>query len=190
MILGRTRKIGVITEDKSDFDTINAIISRLPSHSQIILKKACAKGCTRIPSKCKRMAVDLKNKNCDRLIIVHDLDDNDENKLRVTIMSAINPCPIGNHILIIPIRAIEAWLLADMKAIQNVFNYTHSIIKEIPNTETIGNPKDHLQDLVKRRIRKRYLNTVHNAKIASLLDLSKVLRCQSFKPLYDYVNNC
>jgi len=190
MTLVKTRRIGVITEDKSDFETVQEIINRIPSKSQIILKKAFAKGCTRIPSKGKRMVADLNQKNCDGLIIVHDLDDNDYQKLMNTVLRVIRPCPIDDHIVIIPIRAIEAWLLTDMNAIQEVFNYTQSHIKEIPNTETIDKPKRHLQDLVRLRIRKRYLNTVHNSKIAARLDFSKALKCPSFLPLFNYIKNC
>lgn len=190
MTLAKTRKIGVIAEDKSDFETVRAIIERIPSQSQITLKKAFGKGCTRIYSKGKRMVADLKQKNCDGLIVIHDLDDNAYEKLMNTILRVICPCPIDDHIVIIPIKAIEAWLLTDMNAIQEVFNYTQSRIKEISNTETIDKPKVHLQELVRIRIRKRYLNTVHNSKIASRLDLNKALKCQSFIPLFNYINNC
>lgn len=183
-----SKRIGLIVEAQSDFETVKEIIAKISTKTKIVLKKALGKGCGKIRVKCRRMAIDLDNKGCEGLIIIHDLDDNDELELRKRILYSINPNPIGDYAIVIPIKAIEAWLLSDMKAIMNVFNYKKGKIKEIPNTEKIDKPKTYLTNLVNKRMKKRYLNTAHNSKIAKKMDLNKIMKCKSFHPLLDYIS--
>lgn len=181
--------IGVISEGDSDFEVLKELIKKIKINNEIVLKRKIGKGCSRIKTKCNSFATILKNQNCKKLIIIHDLDDKKYDILYNQLKLSIEPSPIIDYKIIIPIKAIEAWLLSDMKAILKTFNYD-KFVKEIPNTERIHKPKDHLNKLVKNRFKKTYLNTVHNKKIASHMDLKKLLKYSSFKHLYDFIIDC
>lgn len=187
----KIKRIGIIAEDKSDFETVKELIAKIPSRKQIVLKKALWRGCGRIHTKCRRMAVDLNHKGCESLIIIRDLDDHKEDDLKDSIEKTISQNPIEDTIIIISIRAIEAWLLTDLDAISKTFNYKEKTkIKLRSNTERIEKPKDYLKDIVQNRMKKIYLNTVHNQKIARVINLDNVKKCNSFIPLFDFIAAC
>ncbi len=187
MTRSKARTIGVIVEDRSDFCTIREFVSKIPSNKQIVLRGIYCKGCGRITSKSQRMVSDLEQKSCSELIIVRDLDENDESTIRREITEAFGSSPITRRVIIIPIKTIEAWLLSDMNAIKKVYHFSKLNLREIPNTESIDKPKEFLEDFVRMRIKKRYINVVHNPMIAQNIDIKKVLKCPSFVPLYEYI---
>jgi hypothetical protein len=189
MIDKKVLKIGLIVENQSDFDTITELSKKIPIKRKITFKKALGKGCGKVRLKCKRFAINLKNKGCHRLIIVHDLDDYNEINLKKQLQSLVKPYPQKNSVVIIPIRAIEAWLLADIKAIQTTFGYKKGKIKAINDTERIQDPKNTLTKLINEKMKKPYLNTVHNQKIAKNIDINNLLKCSSFIPLYEFLLN-
>lgn len=182
-------KIGLIVEDQSDFDTVVELSNKICKERKLAFKKALGKGCGKVRAKCTRFASNLKNKGCHRLIIVHDLDEYCEKDLRSQLKKAIFPFQENKSVVIIPIKAIEAWLLADIEAIQQTFGYTKSNIKSISNTERIDAPKALLSQIIKSKMKKPYLNTVHNQKIARNISTEKLLKCSSFRPLYDFLLN-
>jgi hypothetical protein len=116
--------------------------------------------------------------------VIHDLDCNQLLQLQGDIRGALHPSPIADHIIVIPVREIEAWLLADHNAVGKALNLSKSIGK-IPNPEAILRPKERLRDLVyfKSDKRKHYVNTIDNKKIASHTNLRNLRRCKSFVPL-------
>src|ERR1700691_5898347 len=64
-------------------------------------------------------------------------------------------------------RSLEAWLLADHKAITKTFRFKKGL-RKIANPESINRPKEFLRDIIRRGSNNRvvYVNTVHNVKIA------------------------
>ena len=56
------------------------------------------------------------------------------------------------------------------------------------NPESIINPKSKLQDIVyiSSGKRRRYINTIHNAHIASALDIQDLQACPSFGPFAQF----
>jgi hypothetical protein len=85
------------------------------------------------------------------------------------------------HVVVIPKREIEAWLLYDAGAIATVFQ--EAKYPKLPgNPESLRDPKKHLRELVRNTYRKEYLTTVHNPKIAKNMDLASLGRCPSFTP--------
>ena len=187
MVDKKVLKIGLIVENQSDFDTISELSKKISLKRKVTFKKAIGKGCGKVRSKCKRFAINLKNKGCHRLIIVHDLDDYSEKDLREQLQASVNSYSRKKSIVIIPVRAIEAWLLADIKAIQATFGYKKDKIKAIVDTERIKDPKTILTKLINDRMKKPYLNTVHNQKIAKNIDIKNLLKCSSFIPLYEFL---
>jgi hypothetical protein len=178
--------VGVIAEDNSDVDVLEEIIAKVTTRNRFKIKKFVGFGCGKIRGKCRDWAYNLGMQRCALLILIHDLDENDLALLRRELDEALQPSPIANHIIIIPVRELEAWLLADHEAINKTFNLK---IKKIANPEAIRRPKERLRDIVYLRSNKRrtYINTIHNKRIASQASLRKMARCKSFIPLQDFL---
>lgn len=110
-------KIGIIAEDDSDVKVAEILLGKLRNRRTFQIKKFIGQGCGKIFSKCRRWADDLSRKGCTLLAIIHDLDQKNETDLRRALVQALEPSPIANYAVIIPIRELEAWLLSDDAAI-------------------------------------------------------------------------
>jgi len=181
-----SKKIGVIAEDASDVSVINVILEKYIDKRNFTVKKFVGNGCGKLRNKCGAWAKMLAKSGCEHIMVFHDLDRNDEGEIRNELLSKVRKEDYPNSIIVIPIEELEAWLLADAKAIKEAFNLNTSP-KEINNSEIISSPKEHLRDLVWKFGRKRYLNTTHNQKIAELCSLASFLRCKSYRPFDEYV---
>jgi hypothetical protein len=182
-----TKQIGIIAEDSSDVEVINEILSKYFNQNSYSIKKYIGKGCGKLKRKCAVWAIDLRKRGCQHIFLFHDLDRNDELGLREELEEKVDTKRYRNSIVIIPIQEIEAWLLSDPNAIKLTFGLQKNP-KKIVNTETIDSPKEYLRDLVWRIGKVRYLNTVHNSKIASLTSLNNLVHCKSFKSFNKYLN--
>lgn len=184
-----TSYIGLIAEDVSDVEVINQIAKKIAGRRQFVIRKFVGHGCGKIRGKCLQWAQALRNQRCTSVILLHDLDNRDLRELEKQLRDAFTPCPVPNNIIIIPVRAIEAWLLSDEAAIYRVMNLTDRVPR-FANPEAIVDPKRRLKEIVylKSRKTKRYINTVHNGKIASEISLDNVRRCRSFQPLEQFLN--
>lgn len=180
-------RIGIIAEDNSDVDSLKILIKRISNMERIGFKKFAAKGCGKIKRKCLAWANDLKIKGCTHLILVHDLDRNELSKLREKLEDLISPCPISSYLICIPIEEMEAWFLSDPSAISQALKINKININNHP--QKISSPKEEIGKLVKRASKgeKTYINTKHNSLIASLIDLNKILICDSYVPLHKFV---
>jgi hypothetical protein len=179
--------VGVIAEDLSDVEVIEEIIAKRRKRHLFKIKKFVGHSCGKVRAKCHDWARNLRIQQCTLLILVHDLDENNLNELKAEIECALRPSPIAKHVIVIPIREIEAWLLSDHDAINKTFGLK---LKKIPNPEAIRRPKEHLRDLIYLRSCKRkiYVNTVHNRLIAANASLKQLNRCSSFVPLNDFLH--
>ncbi len=182
-----TKRVGIIAEDMSDVDVIATLVRKI-ARKTFRKEHFVGDGCGKIVVKCQDWAENLRDRGCSLLIVAHDLDTKVENKLRSDLNRALNPSPIRLYVLIIPVREIEAWLLADHEAIRAALNLKCTV-KKVPNPEAINRPKEHLRDLVYLRSNKktRYLNTVHNVKIAEECAVANLRRCASFRPMEEFV---
>lgn len=182
--------VGIIAEDDSDVDCLRIFIHRIKSNEKIGIKKFVGKGCGKIKRKANMWSEQLLTKGCKSLILVHDLDRNNYDELKRKIEDAINPCPISNHLICIPIQEIETWLLSDAVAIQRSLH-----LRKKPSVsgilETIDSPKEKIGELVQRCSDKEkiYMNTKHNEMIAKEISFDIVKsRCPSFIELYDFID--
>jgi polyhydroxyalkanoate synthesis regulator protein len=98
-------------------------------------------------------------------LIVHDLDAANINQLKCNIASALGKSPIDTHLIVIPVKAIEAWLLADHDAVSKAMKLRQPLSR-VPNPEAIARPKEHLGRLiyVQSEHTRRYINTLDNKK--------------------------
>ena len=181
-----SNRIGIIAEDKSDIDVLNSILTKYLDDSSFGIKKFIGKGCGRIRKKCCGWAKNLRARGCNHLFVVHDLDDNDEEELRTNLQSLVDESEFDDSLVVIPVLEMEAWLLADPAAIRQTFSLKKTP-KTISNTEKVKDPKEYLRDLVWKIGKKRYLNTVHNVRIAKECRLIFLRQCRSFKPLDRYI---
>lgn len=178
-------KIGIIAEDDSDVEVVREITLALLRTNAIGFKRFVGGGCGKLARKCGAWARILVEQGCASIIVVHDLDMNDESQLRSDLTAAVSPANARDSVVLIPRREIEAWLLYDAAAIAAAFRETGRA--HLPgNPETLPNPKKHLRDLIWRKYRKRYLNTVHNAQIAKRIDVSRLKKSRSFAPHFTF----
>jgi Domain of unknown function (DUF4276) len=185
-----SKRIAIIAEDESDVEVITTLVRKLRPTRNVSFKRALGHGCGRIKSKCREWANNLSLRGCQLLILVQDLDNADGGELARELAAALRPCPIMPHVVVIPIREIEAWLLSDPRAIRAALNL-RSTPSHIANPEAIFDPKRKLREIIESRSqgRKIYINTIHNARIAQHLALSRLRNCRSFLPLEAFCVN-
>ena len=173
--------IGIIAEDDSDVAVIKEITLSLLRPYSVGFKKFVGSGCGKLRRKCASWATILAQRGCRWIAVVHDLDTNDEAELRAQLTRAVTSANAQAHVVVIPKREIEAWLLYDAVAIATVFRAGKQ--PKLPgDPELLRDPKKHLRDLVQITYGKEYLTTVHNPKIAKNMDLANLNGCHSFAP--------
>ncbi len=179
--------IGVIAENKSDVEVLDKFMGKLIDTHRFSLKKRIGHGCGPIRKKCNAWAINLIKCGCCHLIVLHDLDDKIENELRSQLEEKVRNVGFEGYVVLIPKYEIEAWLLYDNIALKSVFNLR--TIPRLPfNPELIVDPKKALRDIIWKKSKKHYINTIHNVKIAEKIRISRLVPCQSFQLLPLFTN--
>ncbi len=174
-------KMGIIAEDDSDVRVLREITLALLKPRTVGFSRFVGDGCGKLRRKCCAWAKNLVSQGCPWIVVVHDLDVYDEQQLRTQLTRAIAPAQAKASVVLIPKREIEAWLLYDGAAIAAAFSERRH--PQVPgNPESLLDPKKHLRDLIWKKYRKEYLNTVHNPLIAKHIDLRLLGRSGSFAP--------
>jgi hypothetical protein len=181
-----SKKIGVIAEDKSDVEVVTEILAKYMARNAFSVKQFVGNGCGKVKQKCDSWTRLLLKRGCEHVFLLHDLDTNDEAKLRKSLEKKLPPKDYPNSFIVIPIEEVEAWLLSDAEAIQKVFDLP-KLPKRITNCESVVSPKEHLADVVWTIGRKRYVNTIHNKKISEKISLVNLNRCSSFATFDKYL---
>jgi hypothetical protein len=184
----RTIDVGVIAEDRSDVEVVGALLDKYLAPNSYTIKKFVGDGCGRLKNKCRTWTDTLLKSGCRHVLIIHDLDRNDEVQLRDFLETKVPPQEFPNSVVIIPVEELEAWLLADEAAISAVFTLKQKL-KRVSNPERVISPKEEIERLVWKASQKRYVNTIHNVKIAARATLDNIRRCNSFIAFDDYVSN-
>jgi hypothetical protein len=174
-------KIGIIAEDDSDVAVLRELTLTLLKPHAIGFKRFVGNGCGKLRRKCAAWARNLVQQGCPWIVVVHDLDVNNEQQLLQQLTGAIAPARARVSVVLIPKREIEAWLLYDGRAIAAAFRENEG--PRLPgNPEAIQDPKKHLRDLIRRKYRKDYLNTIHNPQIAKHIHIPLLRQSRSFAP--------
>lgn len=173
--------IGVIAEEYNDIDVLYQLTSKLIPENSFSFSKFVGHGCGKLRRKCKAWARNLIYRGCSHLVVMHDLDDNNEGKLRQQLEQSAHGLAFTGSLILIPVHEVEAWLLCDAAALRAVFSMKKQ--PKLPaRPERIQSPKEHLRDLVWRASKKHYVNTIHNSRIASRMLIESLEVCKSFGP--------
>lgn len=181
-----SKAIGVIAEDVSDVEVVIALFEKYVPRNTFYVRRFVGNGCGKLRSKCRTWAENLLRGGCEHIFLFHDRDRHKEEALRKSLLAKLPPRDFPQSVIVIPVEEMEAWLLSDEEAIKAVF-----ALKETPkryiNCEDVNSPKEELERLVWVSGKKRYLNTVHNKRIAEKTTLENLRRCPSFVPFDEFV---
>lgn len=178
--------IGVIVEDQSDFEVLYALTAKIIPQNAFRMKKILARGSSQMRRKCGAWADNLVRRGCECVVVVHDLDEHDEDALRDSVDLALECCTGLIYLIVIPRREIEAWLLSDANALKTVFNMRR--LPKVPNNpERVRDPKSVIRQLVWSSAKRRYLHTIHNGSIANAIRIKELGKCPSFLPYPAFV---
>lgn len=176
----------ILGEHKEDSEAVKAIVRLLdPSKSPTIQTKGYG-GCPQLMRKAAAQIKLAADNGYTHFILVHDCDRNDPKKLLETIRRKVfskTKTPSSQYCISIPVEELEAWLIADEKAITAILP-TLDIAPQ-PNPESIKSPKEWLERRVCKKSGKRlYIHSIHNANVARNLDIPKVAtKCPSVASL-------
>jgi len=176
-------RLGVIAEEENDVDVVRCIAAKIVRR-EVPIEKFVGHGCSKVRAKCRSWASTLRDRGCRLLVILHDSDTVDPVEVKDELVQKLGSSPIALHIIVIPVREIEAWLLADDQAIGQAMKLSQPM-KRVANPERVMNPKEHLRDqiFIRSGHKTRYVNTIHNKRIAAVCKLANLRRCASFAPL-------
>jgi len=182
---------GIIGEHPTDVDTLKVLVKKIAKNNAVKVHVKGYGGAGQLFRKGAKQLTQFSGAPhyCQRFIVCYDSDGNDpKERHRAVANKIIKPSKVKNPCcILIPVQELEAWILADIQAVQNVI--TSWAPKEITNPEAISKPKEHLEKLSRAsNKRPRYDHTLHNDKVAAYLDLAKVAaKCVSFRPLINFV---
>jgi len=144
-------RIGVISEDKTDYDAIDILIKKITSDSVNTIG-SYGMGKADIIHKKKKHSDKLFNFNCDFVIIVRDSDGAEISPIEDQISAAYDDTRIGSiYKTCIAIQEIESWFLADLGCIRKLYNIPLNS-KRITqnNTDDVIDPKEVLKSYVEK----------------------------------------
>lgn len=180
-------KIGVIAEEDNDIDVLYGFTCKLIDEKSFSIKKFVGHGGGKVRSKCTAWADDLIRRGCTYLVVLHDLDERVLSVLSKELSDSIAHASYNATIILIPVREMEAWLLTDPRALKKVFGLSKE--PKLPgNPETLLDPKKRLTEIIWKGGKKRYINTIHNKKIAMAMSIAKAKTCKSFCPYPIFVS--
>ena len=180
---------GIIGEDDSDTQTLKVLVKRIADNPSLRVKTKSYNGCSKMLRKGAKDLKAFKDLNVTHFVVCHDADGSDPEPKRDLVMNKIvRPSGLDDECcIVIPVQELEAWILADIECVSNVF--TSWKPQPIDNPEAIPQPKEHLEKLSRdSNHRPRYSHAVHNEKMAEHLNLDRVAeKCSAFRTLARFV---
>jgi hypothetical protein len=186
----------VVAEDDSDFKCLDLLIKRLAKDNSISIKGQGFGSCSIMLNKAAKILQSWdKKEEYKKFIICYDRDkETIQKRYEEVIRKIIKPSGIKKSenliCILIPTEEIEAWILADLKAVSNVIPSWQP--KQLfPNPETIANPKEELRRLSREgKSKPLYRHETHNEQVMKYLDLEIVKKkCPSFVELAQFIEN-
>lgn len=183
-------KFGLIAEDASDIEVIKKLAKKICGKN-IAASHFVGKGCGPIKRKAVAWCKAFATKGCNKILLLHDRDRNNADKLRAQLTEIISTAPQTKKVVVIPSEELEAWLLSDHAAIKAALNLRKPINEEY-HPEDINSPKEYLGAAIWKISEKKvtYINAIHNPIIADYIDVARISRkCPSFKPFEEFFGN-
>ncbi|MGA2324470.1 MAG: DUF4276 family protein [Sedimentisphaerales bacterium] len=181
-------KIGVIAEEDNDVEVLYELTCKLVNAHSFSFRKFLGHGCGMMRRKCTAWAENLLRRGCTHLVVLHDLDNKVEGKLRSELDRCVQSLGFNGYVILIPVHEIEAWLLVDANAIKSVFHMKKT--PKLPTSpEDLLHPKEKLRDIIWKETQKYYVNTIHNKRIAAASHISKVKACKSFRLYPNFITS-
>ncbi|NOQ64374.1 MAG: DUF4276 family protein [Methyloprofundus sp.] len=185
----------ILAEDNSDIECLKVLIKRIAKDNSIKIKGRGFSGCAKMLRDGWKDLEKLQNTGYDKFIICYDRDKDAYQKrydavvTKIIKRSGINKSK-NKICILIPTEEIEAWILADIKAVSTVIS-SWKPTKEFPNPESIINPKEKLKKLSEtKKSKPLYDHVTHNQRILEKVDLGIVKnKCPSFKVLADFIEH-
>lgn len=192
--------LGIITEDKTDFDAITVLVRRILKNAKRPAPRCLgffptSGGCGQMRRKTPKWIREMARDGCEAFVLVHDLDRsgatgelNDEDELRRTLGRLVDergprgPLP---HVCI-PVEELEAWFWCDQALVDRLGRGSG---KAHPSPHKIRRPKEALRHLAMKGRGKPYATT-ENPDLAESLDLQRCAeRCPAFAGLQTFILN-
>lgn len=186
-------RLGMIFEcgpDGADMKVCERLVQHL--RPDAIIRSITLDNKPKLIAGCGAVAAMLLKEGCGNVIIVWDLYPAWRERVqrpcraedRRLIMDSLRTAGVGScaHLVCIE-QELEAWLLADGRAISSVLSTTaHPVrVKNVKNSESVNNPKKRLNELFKQNTGRPYNDIVHAEKIIrGLPDLNRIRRCSTF----------
>jgi len=186
------KRFAVLAEDKSDAETLAALIRRILEDDRLSVAQKGFGGCGQLRNKAESHIVRFRRDGCTHFLICHDADGVDPTEIRRRVRGAISASLAWSektHAIIVPVQEIEAWMIADEKAVASTIPSLS--IPRTAHPETIRRPKEWLVDASRKGNSKPlYAPAIFNPKVAKALDVDKVAgKCPSFRELANFVRN-
>jgi len=185
----------VIAEDTSDFNCLKILIKRLENKEAISVEGKGFGSCGNMMNKGAKFLSSYNEQNKYRkLIICHDRDESSYQGIyEKVVLKIVNNAKIKSEKLIcilIPTKEIEAWILADIKAVSKVIP-SWQPKDEYLHPEDIKDPKEALIRLSRtNRPKPLYSHNTHNEQIMKHIDLEMIKKkCPSFAELAKFVES-
>jgi hypothetical protein len=181
----------VLAESKSDFNCLKTLIRLLAKNNAIPVKGKGFGSCGEMVKEGAALCRLHKAQGYRKFIICHDKDKATRQEQYNKVASKIiKPAKIENDsiCIVIPTEELEAWILADIKAVSNVIS-SWKPTEKFDYPETVSNPKEKLEKLSENPKQKPlYNHAVYNEKVMQHLDLNIVKKkCPSFRELADFI---
>lgn len=185
---------GILSEDPSDRETIKTILRKLLADPRLVALGRDFGGKGNLFRHGARELRSLSADGCNRFVVCVDADQDDPEALREKVSrEIILPSKVRQPACIaIPVRAIEAWILADIDAAMTSWKkHTGWRPGEVKQPEKLQDPKSEIKRLsCAGGSMPRYSPPNDNPRIAAHLNLVRVLaKCPSFRSLHDFVHN-
>ncbi len=170
------RKALIIIEGPSDKGFVEEIAKRLNVMSKVIIMRGNR------PDKIARY-VRAYHKDYDKIIILKDLHRHNESvidDLTVRVRQIFRQVPEAlDKLRIIKVRrALEAWFLADSRALGEVFDCRVNV--DVGNPEALEDPAEYLNEKLRRTCGKEYVkNEMISREFARVMDVEAVMRKSS-----------
>lgn len=179
----------ILAEDRSDANSLANLVKRIGQIESRIMRKGFS-GCGELCRKASAHILNFADQGATHFIICQDSDGHDPVQIRNSICQTIERKINLNeydHLIVVPVQELEAWLIADESALQKVIPSFK--LQKVNHPETIQSPKEWLiQKSRTGRSKPLYSPVTHNEKVSAHLDIDTVKsKCNSFSELVAFV---